>query len=199
MIFTSDVDWDPRVLDFDIDDDDDWYDAISDNMNHSELFDAFGNYKGHTTELEVSSADTWFDTVTPDQDARVQMEEATIVCSDHAYRARHFDNDDFADDVLLVNDTELVDTTGPITDADDAPSDQGMSNTELGTDDEDLDVSPAHTFTVQDQDYDKLHPLFGWINTKTIKKPSRRLPSTPGCPMVPFSRSITSLLFRLSM
>jgi hypothetical protein len=83
-ILTSDVDWDQRLLDFDIDDGDDWYDASSDNMNHSELVDAFGNYKGRTTELEVSSANTWFDTVTPDQYTRVQLEEATIVCSEHA-------------------------------------------------------------------------------------------------------------------
>jgi hypothetical protein len=61
VILTSDVDWDPQVLDFDIDDNDDWYDTISDNVNHSELFDAFGYYKGRTTGLEVSSADTWFD------------------------------------------------------------------------------------------------------------------------------------------
>jgi hypothetical protein len=50
---TSDVDWDPRVLDFDIDDNDDWYDAISDNVNYSELVDAFGDYKGRMTGLEV--------------------------------------------------------------------------------------------------------------------------------------------------
>jgi hypothetical protein len=71
VILTSDVDWDPGVLDFDIDDDDDWSDASSDNMNHSELFGAFRNYKARTTNLEVSSADTWFDTFTPDQYARV--------------------------------------------------------------------------------------------------------------------------------
>jgi hypothetical protein len=53
VILTSDVDWDPRVLDFDIDDNNDWYDAISDNMNHSDLFDVFGNYKGREAELEV--------------------------------------------------------------------------------------------------------------------------------------------------
>jgi hypothetical protein len=50
VILTSDIDWNPRVLDFDIDDDDDWYDVISDNVNHSELFDAFGDYKGPTTD-----------------------------------------------------------------------------------------------------------------------------------------------------
>jgi hypothetical protein len=39
MILTSNVDRDPRVLDFNIDDDKDWYryDAMLDNVNHSEL------------------------------------------------------------------------------------------------------------------------------------------------------------------
>jgi hypothetical protein len=73
VILTSNVDLDSRCLDFDIDDDGDWYDVISDNMNHSERFDAFGNSTGHTTALEVSSADTWFDTVTLDQNTRAQF------------------------------------------------------------------------------------------------------------------------------
>jgi hypothetical protein len=169
VILTSDVDWDPRVLDFDIDDNHDWYDAISDNVNHSELFDAFGDYKVRTTKLEVSSADTWFDTDTPDQYARVQLEEATIVCSEHAYRVHHFDNDDF-NAVLLVNNTELVDTTGPVTENDDGHSDQDMSNTEPDTDDDDNADARGRIFKVKDPDYDKLRPLFGWMNTKTIKK-----------------------------
>jgi hypothetical protein len=106
VILTSNVDWNPRLLDFDIDNEDDWYDASLDNMNHSELFDAFRNYTGRMTELEVSSANTLFDTVTPDQYTRVKLEvssvntlfdtvtpdqytrvkleEATIACSDHA-------------------------------------------------------------------------------------------------------------------
>jgi hypothetical protein len=89
VILTCDVDWNKRLLDFDIDIKDDWYEASSDNMNHSELVDAFGDYKGRTTELEVSPANTWLDTVTPDQYTRVQLEEATIVCSQHAYRVHH--------------------------------------------------------------------------------------------------------------
>jgi hypothetical protein len=68
VILTSNVtNWDPRILDFDIDDNEDWYDAILDNMNHSELVDAFGNHTGRATKLEVSSANTWFNTITPDQ------------------------------------------------------------------------------------------------------------------------------------
>jgi hypothetical protein len=58
VILTIDVDWNQRLLDFDIDDDDDWYAASLDNMNHSELVNAFGDYKGRTARLEVSSANT---------------------------------------------------------------------------------------------------------------------------------------------
>ena len=59
ILIVGDVNWDPSLLDFDIDDHNDWYDAISDNMNHSEPFDAFGDDKGCTTELKISFADTW--------------------------------------------------------------------------------------------------------------------------------------------
>jgi hypothetical protein len=157
-------------LDFDIDDNNNWYDAISDNVNHSELFDAFGNYKGGTAGLEVSSANTWFNTVTPDQYAMVQLEEATIICSEHAYRVHHFDRDDF-DAVFLVNDTKFVDATVPVTaEDDDAHSDQDMSNTEADTDNDDNADVGGRIFKVQDPDCDKLRPLFGWMNTKTIKK-----------------------------
>jgi hypothetical protein len=169
VILTSDVDWIPRVLDFDIDDDDNWNDASSDNMNHSECFDAFRNYTGRATKLEVSSANTWFDTVTPNQYTMVQLEEATIVCSKHVYRVHHVDNNDF-DAVILVNDTELVDTTGPVTEDDDAHSDQDMSNTDPDTDNADNADARSRIFKVQDPDYDKFRPLSGWMNTKTIKK-----------------------------
>jgi hypothetical protein len=43
VILTSNVNWDPRVLDFAINGDDAWYNAISDNVNHSDLFDVFGD------------------------------------------------------------------------------------------------------------------------------------------------------------
>jgi hypothetical protein len=149
-------------LDFGIDDDDDWYDVISDKMNHSELVDAFGNYTGRTTELEAACADTWFSTVTLDQYTRIQLEEATtiVVCSKDAYRVHHFGNDDF-NAVLLVNYTKLVDTTGPVTEDDDAHSGQDMSNTEPDTDDEDNVDARSRIFKVQDPDYDKFCPLFG--------------------------------------
>jgi hypothetical protein len=97
------------------------------------------------------------------------LEEATIVCSEHAYCVHHFDNDDF-NAVLLVNDTELVDTSCPVTEDDDANCDQDMSNTEPDTDDDDNADAQGRIFKVKDLDYDKLRPLFGWMNTKIIKK-----------------------------
>ena len=47
-VFTSDIDWDPRILDFDVQGVNEWYDAISDNVDHSDLFDVFGDYKQGT-------------------------------------------------------------------------------------------------------------------------------------------------------
>jgi hypothetical protein len=173
VIFTSDVDWDPRILDFDVDGDDNWYDAISDNVNHADLFDACGEHKGHTPDLDVSSTDIWFDTVTPDQHARTQMEVATFACSEHAFRVHNFDNDDFHA-VLLANDTELADASGP---ADnpfaDMPPDRAVHATWYEAILDDIDATPAlaRTFRVHhDPDYEKLCPLFGWMPTKTIKK-----------------------------
>jgi hypothetical protein len=86
----------------------------------------------------------------------------------------HFDNDDF-DAVFLVNytellDTELLDTTGPVTEDDDAYSDQDMSNTKPDTDDDDNADARSRIFKVQDPDYDKFRLLSGWMHTKTIKK-----------------------------
>jgi hypothetical protein len=166
LVLTSDVDWDPRVLDFDTDDDA-WYDAISDNVDHADLFDAYGDYKGRT-EIDVSSADTWFDTVTPDQCTRAQMEDATITCSEHAYHVRHLDNDDFAD-VLLVDDAEIIDPPSTVEANDDLPP-AVISDTAPDVDDDDPATTSARTFKVQDRDYEKLRPLFGWANAKIIKK-----------------------------
>ena len=45
------VDWDPCAMDFDVEDDEDWYDAILDNIDHSVLFDEFGNYTRGTHQI----------------------------------------------------------------------------------------------------------------------------------------------------
>ena len=72
-------------------------------MDHADLFDVFGDYKGRTPDLDVSSTDIWFETAAPDQYLRTQMEEATFICFEHAVRVQNFDHDIFAD-VFFVND-----------------------------------------------------------------------------------------------
>jgi hypothetical protein len=58
IILTSDVDWDPTVLDHTLDDD-----AVSDLQNDptTNLFDEFGKYRKRTVVVEEN--DTFFDTV----------------------------------------------------------------------------------------------------------------------------------------
>jgi hypothetical protein len=91
------------------------------------------------------------------------LEEATFVCSEHAYRTQHFDDDD-SNAVLLVNDTELVDTTDSVKDDAEATSDPNVLDVNLDPDnDDDPTNAQARTFKVQDHYYEKLRPLFGWM------------------------------------
>ena len=58
VIWTSDADWDPTVLDHLISNDNKWYDAVSDlqeQMYHSP-FDEFGNYKHREVSLHLMDA-----------------------------------------------------------------------------------------------------------------------------------------------
>jgi hypothetical protein len=50
VILTSDTEWNPSVLDNDLDDDENWYDALSDLPDDptNQLFDQFGNYRHRT-------------------------------------------------------------------------------------------------------------------------------------------------------
>ena len=63
VILTSDADWDPRALDHSVDDDDDWFDAISDLEANpaTNLFDECGECRGrvvaHDAELHCFDAD----------------------------------------------------------------------------------------------------------------------------------------------
>ena len=47
VFMTSDVDWDPSQLDHNLNDDEQWFDAISELQDDSlnSLFDEFGNYR----------------------------------------------------------------------------------------------------------------------------------------------------------
>ena len=105
-------------MDFDVEDNKDWYDAISDNVDPSVFFHEFGKYKGRKPNHKISSADTWYDTLTPDQHARNEVVVATFVCAEHTYCMHHFANDNFKA-VLLINYTDIIDALNLIEDDDD--------------------------------------------------------------------------------
>ena len=212
-------------MDFEVEDDKAWYDAISDDIDPSILFDEFGNYKGRIPDLEVQCSDsTWYDAITPNQHVRNEVEESTYICTEHAYCVHHFDNEDFKA-VLLANDTEFCeddeDSPNLIEDDDDqtvaqvVPPDRILNNDApniIKDDDgdavptdkdanDDIKDAPARAFKVDKPDYEQLCPLFGWQDGKMprlSRRLSRTLHSMPGCLMVQFSRSTTGLRFQLS-
>ena len=57
VVLTSDVDWDPTVLDHTLDDDEQWYDAISDLQSDptTNLFDEFGDYRNRVEVNQLSA------------------------------------------------------------------------------------------------------------------------------------------------
>ena len=63
VILTSKLDWDPGQLDVALEDDDQWFDAVSDLEDDpfTNLFDEFGNYRHHvivqSTDLQPSLDD----------------------------------------------------------------------------------------------------------------------------------------------
>ena len=168
-------------------------------MDHSD-----GNYKGRIPDLKVSYADTWYDTITPSQHDRQEIEDATYICVEHAYRLQHFNNEEIKA-LLLANNTELCTTPNLIEDdydetvaqpnlieddddetvmrviPADNPTDNDSENIveDSGGNDVTMDKdtsvdvrdAPARAlFKVNEPDYEKLRPLFGWQDAKTIKK-----------------------------
>ena len=103
----GDQDWDPTVLNVNIDNDESFFDAISDEIDPTSHFDFLGNYKHrrydvHTSSPSEDTPDTyaldvfWFYTQTPDQALCSDIEEEVIICSEHASFSRYFDIDDDA-------------------------------------------------------------------------------------------------------
>jgi hypothetical protein len=82
VILTSDMDWDPTILDHTLDDDDEWFDAISDLIADptTNLFDEFGDYRKRTVVVEES--DTFFDTMTVAHEVASEVSNIDLVIND---------------------------------------------------------------------------------------------------------------------
>jgi hypothetical protein len=76
------MDWDPTVLDHTLDDDDEWFDDVSDLQNDptTNLFDEFGKYRKCTIVVEEN--DTFFDTVTVATTVTSQMPNIDHIIDD---------------------------------------------------------------------------------------------------------------------
>jgi hypothetical protein len=76
------VDWDPTVLDHNLDDDDKWFNAVSDLQTDptTNLFDEFGNYRKRTVVVEEN--DTFFDTATVSTEGTSDMPSIDHIIDD---------------------------------------------------------------------------------------------------------------------
>ena len=144
VFFTSELEWDPSVLDHVLVDDEQWYDAVTDletdpTMN---LFDEFGNYRRRVVvqcseEYYSQSQSTIDDTV--DQCAYYAYQENVFHDIPHNIRETYKSE---STDIILNDDSSDTPTIAPKTQ-------RHIANKE--------------------PDYGLLRPLFGWLSTDIIK------------------------------
>ena len=88
VVWTSDVEWDPKVLDHEIEDDDQWYDAISDMQEGimQSPFDEFGNYRKREVDLHFFDTEQT-PTIDEEMDRAVLANEHTVTSKEPDYEA----------------------------------------------------------------------------------------------------------------
>jgi hypothetical protein len=144
VALTSDAVWDPSVLDFDIEENDDaWHDAMDEHEEHPyhKLFDEFGNYKRRVTaflsQTILRPADNEFD---------IFVDK----CIAHAHEFTPHDQHEH-----LTSDEEFLE----------AHEHEIPPN---------VVVTPTPRATkTHEPDYAKLQPYFGWIPADVIKNTFR--------------------------
>ena len=146
VIMTCDLNWDPTVLDYDIEEDDQyWHDALADLDDDPtlNLFDEFGNYR-HRVEL------AFHDTTA------ASLDDVVDFC---AYRAATRST---APHAAPPEPPESRTPPEPpdSTDVDGTTSDPAITTAS----------SQPRTATTRTPDYSQLRSLFGWLPTTTIQK-----------------------------
>ena len=89
VILTSDMDWDPSILDHTIDDDEHWYDAICDleQRPYTSMFDHEGNYLGRVTVQAAAVSPSDDHDVFTDASNTVPLDDIDVVIERCVYRA----------------------------------------------------------------------------------------------------------------
>ena len=140
VFLTSDLDWDPTVLDHSHDSEQ-WYDAVSELEDESStnLFDAFGNYR-HRVTVQLSESINRHDHFSNGSDLGLDLDNTIDKCVYHAHSSK-----------IL-----------PFLDA--------LEHETSHENDEDRIVSPPPRLVNKKcPDYQALRPFFGWLSTDVIK------------------------------
>ncbi len=140
VFLTSDLDWDPTVLDHSHDSEQ-WYDAVSELEDESStnLFDAFGNYR-HRVTVQLSESINRHDHFSNSSDLGLDLDNTIDKCVYHAHSSK-----------IL-----------PFLDA--------LEHETSHENDEDRIISPPPRLVNKKcPDYQALRPFFGWLSTDVIK------------------------------
>jgi hypothetical protein len=144
VFFTGESDWDPSVLDHEFDDNEQWADALSEELDAdptTNAFDEFGNYRHR------------------------------VIVQSAAFFARQ--STDNLDDVVdwCVYDAQFHLASDPIFyDAHEHESDVPPDPPDDDDDDPASIISPPRLTSASARDYATLRPLFGWLSTDIIKE-----------------------------
>ena len=146
VFLTSELEWNPSVLDHDPTEDEQWFDAISEPIEHlPTAFDEFGNYRHR---VNVQHAD--YLTRGSDRSADSYIDHCV-------YHAHQHPSSDFC---------ETPEPTSDFYDAHEHEMDHRDDT--VG---EPPPTSPqSPNITHKEPNYDSLRPMFGWLSPQVIKK-----------------------------
>jgi hypothetical protein len=161
VILTSDLDWDPTVLDHTLDNDEHWYDAMCDmdEPPDDSPFDSEGNYHGcvvaQTSNLPCMTV------------ASVNMPPG--IAKDSGFV-------DVTNTLLTADIDGVIDLCVYYAHIDHAVYSVHLTETVAST-------SPPRMGTNMDPDYEVLHPYFGWLPFDMVKKTFARTTQYARMPM----------------
>jgi hypothetical protein len=143
VILTSNIDWDPTVLDHTLDDEGQWYDAMCDmdEPRYDSPFHSDGTYCEHVVAQIATLPCTTADLT--DMQPNIAKDTSATLFSAGI--------DDIIDQCVYH---ALIDHA--------VYSVHPMETT--------VSTSPPHTVTNMDPDYEALHPYFGWLPFVTVKE-----------------------------
>jgi len=155
VILTGELDWDPGQLDLTLEDDEHWYDAISDLIPDpfTNLFDEYGDYR-HWVEVQSTEV--------------VDSLEDIIDCCTYAAHSLPYDSEHLTHEIVTKpHPTHAYAALSQDT----LPSNSEHPTHEIVNKDDPTPVQTTQPCTVmaKEKDCQALHLLFGWLPTDSTK------------------------------